>query len=390
MDTIAPLHFPALEFRQGASRRLFAFTAQGKDLDRFLTVSRVRRSDDALVLGYQRPEVLSHISEIRSYLESGEALLPNAIVVAFDRRVGFQSQDVVQPGTTRQGVLSIPAGGEDSEKPGWIVDGQQRMAALREAGLEDFAVCVIGFLAESEEEQREQFILVNSTKPLPKVLLYELLPVTDCRLPSFLAGRKFSAELMTRLNAEADSPFYSRVRMQTNPDGVVKDNSVLRMVENSLSDGVLYRFRSREENQHDVPRMMDVLKSYWRAVADVFPEAWQLPPNRSRLTHGAGIVSMGYVMDAIADRHRGEGIPTREQFASDLILLRETCRWTDGYWVFGPGAQRRWNEIQNTSKDIQLLTNYLMIQYKAMVWDREVTPAPRRGGPTRLRANLSA
>jgi hypothetical protein len=42
-----------------------------------------------LVAGYQRPEVFSHISEIRNYIESKNPLLPNAIVLAFDHRVKF-------------------------------------------------------------------------------------------------------------------------------------------------------------------------------------------------------------------------------------------------------------------------------------------------------------
>ena len=34
-----------------------------------------------------------------------------------------------------------------------------------------------------------------------------------------------------------------------------------------------------------------------------------------------------------------------------------------------PGKQRRWNEVQNTSKDIQLLSNHLHVQYKSPVWN---------------------
>jgi hypothetical protein len=46
------------------------------------------------------------------------------------------------------------------------------------------------------------------------------------------------------------------------------------------------------------------------------------------------------------------------------------CRWTDGHWEFGPGVVRKWNEVQNTPKDVQLLANYLLIQYQARVWRR--------------------
>ena len=35
-----------------------------------------------------------------------------------------------------------------------------------------------------------------------------------------------------------------------------------------------------------------------------------------------------------------------QQFATDLYPMREVCRWTDGYWDFGPDRVRKWNEIQ--------------------------------------------
>ena len=60
----------------------------------------------------------------------------------------------------------------------------------------------------------------------------------------------------------------------------------------------------------------------------------------------------------------------KDDFARDLGELSDVCRWTHGFWDFGPGAQRKWNELQNTSRDIQLLTNYLLYQYKALVWSK--------------------
>jgi hypothetical protein len=258
----------------------------------------------------------------------------------------------------------------EPDRPGWVVDGQQRIAAIREARIGPFPICVVAFITDNDQEQREQFILVNSTKPLPKGLIYELLPTTRTKLPSLLQQRRFPAYLLDRLNHEPGSPLQGLIRTPTVVEGLIKDNSVLKMLENSLSDGVLYRFRAATGGKDDAQAMLKVLHAFWWAVADAFPDAWRIPPRRSRLMHGAGIVSIGFVMDAIADRYRQAGLPAREQFRADLEPLREVCRWTDGYWDFGPGVQRKWNEIQNTSRDIQLLANYLLVQYKARVWNR--------------------
>lgn len=365
------LRLPALEIRQGPNRTFYSFAVDGKLLPRFATVSRIRRDADAVLAGYQRPEVLSHISEIRTYIESKDPLLPNAIVLAFDSSVGFIAEEQ-SSSFSRWGTLVIPIPAEDAneKKPALIVDGQQRSAAIRDARVETFPICATGFIASDEKEQREQFILVNSTKPLPKGLIYELLPTTEMKLPTLLQRRRFPAQLLFKLNSDPESPLCGRIRTPTTPLGVVQDNSILKMLENSLSDGVLYRFRDPATNAADVESMLKVLKSFWRAAAAVFPKAWGLPPAKSRLMHGAGIISMGFLMDAIADRHREVGTPGVEHFQDDLLPLNEVCRWTDGYWDFGPGVKRKWNEVQNTPKDIQMLANYLMVQYKALVWSR--------------------
>jgi hypothetical protein len=82
------------------------------------------------------------------------------------------------------------------------------------------------------------------------------------------------------------------------------------MLENSLSDGVLYRFRGTDGKEPDVDAMLEILKAFWGAVQEVFKDAWALSAKRSRLMHGAGIVSAGFLMDAIAERYRPKGIPT--------------------------------------------------------------------------------
>jgi len=366
------LRLPALEVRQGPHRTLYSFAVDGKQLPAFATVSRVHRDSDEQIQGYQRPEVLSHIASIRKYLESDSPMIPNAVVIAFDKQVWFEPHDPHADGYTRPGTLVIPIDPDcpDEDKPGWVVDGQQRCAAIRDARIDTFPICVTAFITDSEAEQRSQFILVNSTKPLPKGLIHELLPTTSGALPTALKLRRFPAKLLNRLNYDPTSPLYHMIHTPTTPDGVIKDNSVLRMLDNSLSDGALYRYRDPTTGEGDADAMLRLLKSHWTAVSLAFPHAWNQPPRRSRLMHGVGIISLGYLMDAIADRYWRHRIPTVEDFLEDLTQLRDICQWTTGTWQFGPHHHRRWNDLQNTPRDIQLLTNYLLFEYKARVWNR--------------------
>lgn len=366
------MRVPAIEVRQSDNRVLYTFAVDGKSLPLFSTVSRVKRDSSSNVSGYQRPEMLSHIASIKSYIESPNPMIPNALVIAFDSRVGFEpARRGRPPKVSRPGELVIPIDTSlsDEDKPGWIVDGQQRSAAIREARVDSFPICVSAFITDDEKDQRAQFILVNSTKPLPKGLIHELLPGTEAHLPKVLQLRRFPSLLLERLNYDEDSPLRQMIRTPTTAEGIIKDNSVLRTIENSLSDGVLYGYRDPRTGAGDADEMLMLLKSFWWAVSNVFADAWALPPRRSRLMHGVGIVALGFVMDAIADRYAPD-VPTVEEFAADLEVLKPLCAWTSGQWKLG-SATRKWNELQNTPKDIQLLTDFLLREYQRRVWEGE-------------------
>jgi DGQHR domain-containing protein len=368
------MRLPALEVRQG-KRRLYQFAIDGKKLHDVATVSRIHRDDGGEIGGYQRPESIAHIRAIRMYLEHDDALMPNALVIAFDSRARFEAIPGDRQTGARVGHLVIPVDPScaDEDKPGWIVDGQQRAAAIRDANIKSFPVPIVAFITDDVAQQRAQFILVNSTKPLPKGLIHELLPSTDDGdLPLALLRKRYPATLLEALNYRDGSPLNGLIRTTTVVTGVIKDNSMLKMLENSITDGALYRFRDPDTGTGDMEKMLGVLFNFWAAVSDTFPHAWGQPPRRSRLMHGAGIMSLGFVMDAITDRRsNGDEVPTRETYRLDLERLVPVCAWTSGYWDFGPRDQRPWNELQNTPRDIQLLADYLLAEYWSRTFDGE-------------------
>src|SRR4051812_31005094 len=108
MKTAKTLSLPAVEVRQGSTNVIFSFAIDGKRLPEFAAISRISRPDGQGVDGYQRPEVLSHISEIRKYIESESPLIPNAVVLAVDSRVRFEPHEHMNTGFSRTGVLHIP------------------------------------------------------------------------------------------------------------------------------------------------------------------------------------------------------------------------------------------------------------------------------------------
>ncbi|GLW90634.1 DGQHR domain-containing protein DpdB [Actinokineospora globicatena] len=335
------LRLPALQVRQG-HRRIYTFAVDGKKLPAFASIPRLRREDDGELQGYQRPEVLGHIAGIRRYVESDGAMLLNALVVALDHRVTFVPAllhgELVDYSVVGELVIPVDETLADQDKPVRVVDGQQRLAAIRDASLAEFPVAITGFFADTEE-QRSQFILLNSTEDLPKALVHELLPETSGHLPKAYRRRRLPAQLVARLNTDRRSPFYRLIATPTTQTGYIADGSVLGMIEHSLFDGALYQYRDGD-GSGDVDRMVDHLVEFWTVVRDTWPDEWSMRPTRSRLTHSVGIQALGLVMDAIDP-------PT---FRGVIESLKPDTAWTSGSWVFADGSQCEWNAPSLSSR----------------------------------------
>ena len=338
--------FKAVRAHQAAGHDVFVFAAHPSDVLSFAAIERVARGDDGLLKGFQRHQVASHIRDIRDYLSRDDALLPNAVIVAFIDNVKIKdlADGVVQV------EISAPAG----EKPGFVVDGQQRLTALAGIDKPNFQVFVSALVCKDYNELRQQFVLINNTRPLPKSLIYELLPNVE-GLPERFTQRKFSARIVDLLNFTRGSSLDGEVRQHTNPTGVISDTAMQRLIMNSASDGAIRSFVQYDDRDE---RAFHLVSEFFHAVANVYGPAWAgMTPRFSRLRHGAGIVSMGFVMDHLFS---AEVASNRHQFEPGLRLLAPYTAWTNGQWPLAAFDTRPWNGIQNTPSDIDLLTRYLL------------------------------
>jgi DGQHR domain-containing protein len=159
------LRLPALEITQAPGMVIYLFAVDGKQLGQFASVAPIGRGGPgALLTGYQRPRVLRHIEEIRRYLDSPGALLPNALTLAFDDQVRFEPLPLpAAVPYARFGELLIPAGENPAARPGWLVDGQQCAAAIEAARRAPVPVAVAAFIDADPARQREHFLRLTSS-----------------------------------------------------------------------------------------------------------------------------------------------------------------------------------------------------------------------------------
>lgn len=340
------LEFHCILPHQSDTFQVFIFAASVEQIKHFARIDRISRNEQGRLDGFQRPQIANHISEIRDYLESADAILPNSIIVAFTGGVVLERQN------DGFGKISIDIA---AGSHGYIVDGQQRYIALSNLRTKKrFDVVVAGFICDNVAELNKQFILINNTRPLPKALIYELLPKVH-GLPNRMSSRSIASQITEILNYREESSLRKLIFQQTNPYGVIRDTAVQKVIMNSLSDGAL---RPILHEPGFTDKAFHFINNFFLAVREVFHEEWVgHTPKTSRLVHGAGIVSMGYVMETLYSINRTADV---QDFVKGLEHLKGKTAWTSGYWVFSQEEHRAWNSIQYIPRDVRQLAQYLI------------------------------
>jgi DGQHR domain-containing protein len=364
----------ALRIEQHPDHPVYLFSLTADELLAISEVSRVSRDETGKLIGYQRPEVRQHVRNIVDYLDAGDVVFPNSIILALSSSVVFREVrgPKVDAGRSVVGTLEIPLPRKGAPKPAWIVDGQQRVLALSKAKNRELVVPVNGFVADDVEVQRDQFVRVNSARPLPRGLVTELLPEISSSLPASLSVRKAPSALCDLLNKHPDSPFLGLIRRPSTKgeDAIITDTALVKALEESLStaNGCLFPYRNVATNETDYNAVVQVLILYWRAVRDTWPEAWGKPPSKSRLTHSAGIRAMGRLMDRVMGGINPSDPKASARVQVELEKLKPYCNWTNGHWRGLASEPVAWDAIESTSTDIKALTNFLIRTYTSVRW----------------------
>ncbi|MCS0173698.1 DGQHR domain-containing protein DpdB [Vibrio alginolyticus] len=356
----------ALKVEQGCDVALFITTMNIVEIESICTISRVFRTDKNVLKGYQRPEVRQHIDNIAAYIDSKNSVIPNSIIICLKTKINISSKS---DGTHELMIPRVPSSAV-------LVDGQQRVAALKQSGRKDFSYPVCILMSDDSEFERQQFLLINSAKPLSRSLIYELLPHASGVFNESLTRRRLPSLLTQLLNYEPDSTLNGLIKLTTNPDGLIADNSMMKMLDNSLREGALYDVCELKENAYTLEQCDDavqLMSTYFSAVREVFYDDWGKKPKDSRLFHGVGIISLGQLFDEIYYSYSIK--KTSEIFfefcVEKLFRIKPYCSWSQGHWEFGKDSDgeqivRKWNQLQNVTQDISMVTRYLTSIYEKL------------------------
>jgi DGQHR domain-containing protein len=361
----------AIRIKQSKDHSLLMFSLTGSEILEVADISRLSRGDDGKLLGYQRPEVKKHVQDIVDYLDNEGGLFPNSIILALSSKIKFRAArgPRVGDGLAEAGELEIFLPAEGEPRPGWIVDGQQRALAISKSKRKGSSFPINAFIADDIELQRDQFLRVNNTKPLPRGLITELLPQVSSVLPSSMEAKKIPSALCDLLNTDDNSPFKGLIiRSSMTPaarrKAVVADTSIIQMLQESLTtpSGCLFPYRNIATGESDTDVIWANVLTFWTAVQRVFPDAWGKSPSKSRLMGGAGIRAMGRVMDRVMPAINVRDRKAVHQVETELQVLVPVCHWTSGRWGEEAG-NLGWKDIQNVHGHIRLLSSLLVRTY---------------------------
>lgn len=355
----------ALCLHQHPTLPLYIFSLPAAVISQVADVSRIGRDEAGDLVGYQRPAVRRHVANIVDYLDGPDVLFPNSLILAFSSIVRFvEAEGVPAENGQSVGHLEIPLPAENQPRPGWIVDGQQRSRALASTRRADLLVPVTAFATDDVGVQRDQFLRINSVKPLPTGLITELLPTLDTPLPAKLEARRVPSMLCDRLDRDPASPFAGLIRRASTPRSertqkIVSDTALVKSIQDSLSSpsGCLFPHQNVATGEVDLEVAWSILRTWWTAVRNTFPDAWGRPPRESRLMHSVGIRAMGALMDRVMPGIDVSSPDARSHVEAELAPLRSVCRWTQGRWTDLDGMA--WDDLQCVSRHIRALSRYL-------------------------------
>jgi DGQHR domain-containing protein len=246
-------------------------------------------------LGIQRPLDESRVKQLNKYVNFVDATFPTACILAVDAEYASYDEE-----TNKLTIRNYREGDEEPSRAiryiARVLDGQHRIAGLREYAGDVFEVPVVFFIGADISEQANIFSTVNlEQNKVGRSLAYDLFALAKTRSP-----QRLGHEIAVAFDADPESPFYKRIKRLgvttagryretlaqaqvveaiinlVTPDAKTDRDILLRgqqLAKPELKTLQRYIFRGMfvESRDLDIARSLD---AFFRAVRDRWPEAW--------------------------------------------------------------------------------------------------------------------
>lgn len=234
--------------------------------------------------GIQRELARNRVKEIVKYCEDPDAAFPTPIIL------NIREEDIVslKPFHGFRDLYELII--DDEKEFAEILDGQHRVEGIKHARNFDVELMVVIMFDLTEEEKAYIFSTINSNQTkVDKSLIYDLFELSNTRSPY-----KTCHEIARIMNADINSPFYSKLKMlgkKSDKVAVLSQGTFVsylcRLISNKpqqdmidlkngfeIKDDDRYVLRGYFKKKRD-DIILKLLNNYFSAVANVFPEEWK-------------------------------------------------------------------------------------------------------------------
>jgi DGQHR domain-containing protein len=277
---------------------------------------KIPRRDTRKKTGYQREVSATRVSRLMKELQARRVDLPTAVLLNLRK---YDSQIHVQ---SRQGHHWLSLGDEAL----YVVDGQHRIEALCrlvESDTDrwsDFEIPFACMLGAPEQEEMEQFYVVNSTaKSVRTDLALDLLKQLAESDPEILKslqehGSAWKVEAQGIAEDLAKTTLWKyRIRFPGDPRAETTIGSA-GMVGSLkvLLDTPFFRMIKR-------PDQLKILEAYWQGIRTILPEAFDEPLDFT-LQKSTGVMAMHALLVDVVEylRSKGKSLTEATVFAEPL------------------------------------------------------------------------
>lgn len=218
-------------------------------------IAYVSVRDSNKPMGYQRYLNHKRLKEVGDYIKKPRSTFPNSIIVNFEKtKARFEESP-----EHNKGILVI----KREKNIAWIIDGQHRLFGFDHSEGKEFDLIVSAFIGLDIGDQATVFKIINSTqKGVNPSLIYDLIELTK---DADYADER-AHEIIKALNSDTDSPWNNLIKMVGKGSGIISQAAILNEIKKLLKDPIFKEYPSGEQ--------IRILKDYFEAIKNLFPEAW--------------------------------------------------------------------------------------------------------------------
>jgi len=356
------------------------------ELRKICGIHRFHSPDKINKIGVQRLKHIKWVEELQEGLKSPKAEMWSTAIIYFEndkieytKLRDFEDQEI--------GVIIINYDGHvfDADKPGWILDGQQRMWALENIAINsensDFLeligpiTIVIGEFEDNDANDKLDFIrrtfyITNKTQNLPLNFRKDLLATLDESSQEILTKKDkidtLIASIVNNLSSDVDSPFRNLIDISNLGLPRKQGEYISRGAMNYIVQELLEYEAFNKENlpiaksDNRYKFNIKLIKDYFNAIRFIFLNEWEKPTEESRIRSRLVLTSFASLISKIL--HISVAL-SRDRENRFRVLVEELLKISeDERTQFDINSPLLLN-LKNNQADIRTLTTNLIRIY---------------------------